>query len=163
MMRCEPCSSAPTACIDRATLTGAAGRDRTPSAVARWRSARWHRRAGDVPQCRERLRRAAGEGARLPRPGHHCRPRRSHRRRRVDHRHRGVGQRPHPRPAVQGALPEDLGADHGGGDRALSRLRHDPRHRPGLCEEAGAGLRRAGVRHYRRGAAAPARARPHSN
>ena len=45
---------------------------------------------------------------------------------------RHLGQRPHPRPAVQGRLPQGRPADHAGGHREVSRLRHDQGHRPGL-------------------------------
>ena len=40
-------------------------------------------------------------------------------------------------------VSQDHAAHHGGGHREVSRLRHDPRHRPGLCQEDGEGLRRA--------------------
>ena len=44
-----------------------------------------------------------------------------------------------------------------GGDREISRLRNDPRHRADLCEEAGAGLRLSRVRRHPAGARSPAR------
>src|SRR5262249_416384 len=40
-------------------------------------------------------------------------------------------------------------ADHSRGYREISRLRHDPRHRAGVCEEARARVRRERIRHYR--------------
>ena len=46
-------------------------------------------------------------------------------------------------------VPEGDRADHARGHREVPRLRHDPRHRPGLRQEAGRGLRRGGVRHDR--------------
>src|SRR6201995_3643046 len=39
------------------------------------------------------------------------------------------------------SFPQGHRADDGRGYREISRLRHDPRHRPGLCEEARAPLR----------------------
>ena len=56
------------------------------------------------------------------------------------------------RPAVPGLVPEGDPADDAGGHREVPRLRHDPRHRPGLCQAAGAGLRRGRVRRHRAGA-----------
>src|SRR3712207_7065671 len=49
---------------------------------------------------------------------------------------RDLGQRPHARAPVQGRLPEGDRADHAGGHREVPRLRHDPRHRTGLRQEA---------------------------
>ena len=85
----------------------------------------------------------------------------SDQRRRV---HPGLGhldQRPHARAAIQGRLPQDRTADHAGGHRALSRLRHDQGHRPGLCQEAGAGVRCGRVRRHRAGARTPPGGRRH--
>ena len=64
-------------------------------------------------------------------------------------RHRQLGQRPHPRPAVQGPVPQDLCARVGRGYREVPRFGHDPRDWPGLCQEAPARLRRQGVRCHR--------------
>ncbi len=47
------------------------------------------------------------------------------------------------RAAVPGFVPEGEPADDAGGYRELPRLRHDPRHRPGLCQANAAELRRA--------------------
>ena len=104
-------------------------------------SARWPRRAGDLPQRRERLLRPQGEGARTPRSCDRGRPRRHHLGRRVDHRVRRMDQRSRPRSAVQGALSQDLGAKFDRWDREIPGLRDDPRHRAGLCQEDGQGLR----------------------
>ena len=60
---------------------------------------------------------------------------------RVDYRAGGVGQRPHARATIPGAVPENLGTDVDQGDREIPRLRNDPGHRAGLREEARAGLR----------------------
>ena len=61
-------------------------------------------------------------------------------------------------PAV---VPEGDGADHAGGHREVPRLRHDPRHRTRLRQEAGARLRRGGVRPDRAAAGPPARGHRH--
>ena len=79
----------------------------------------------------------------------------------MDHRIGGVGQRPHPRPAVQGALHPHLRAVLGRGHREVSRLRDDPGHRPGLRPQAGPGVRREGLRHHRGGAGAASRGNRH--
>ena len=79
----------------------------------------------------------------------------------VDHRLGRVGQRPHPRSAVQGALHAHLRAVLGRGHREVSRLRHDPGHRPGLCPQAGPGVRREGFRRDRGRARTPARGDRH--
>src|ERR1700676_3057347 len=63
----------------------------------------------------------------------------------MDHRVRRMGQRPHPWPTVQSAVSEDFGADIDRRYREVSGLRHDPRHRPGLRQEAGSGLRGEGI------------------
>ena len=84
-----------------------------------------------------------------------------HLRRRMDHRIGRMGQRPHPWPAVQGALHAHLGADLHRRHREIPRLRHDPRHRAGLCQEAGQGVRREGVRHHRGRARSAARGDRH--
>ncbi len=117
--------------------------------------------ARDLPQRRERLLRAAGQGARAARPGGGGRPRRGHQRRRVHQRHRLVDQRPRARPAVQGGHRRHHPADHAGGDREVSGLGHDPRHRPGLRQGPGGGVRRGGVRPDRAGAGAAARGDRH--
>src|SRR5438270_9104079 len=52
-----------------------------------------------------------------------------------------MGQRPNPWPAVQVALHAHLGADIHRGHREISRFRDDPRHRPGLRQEDGQGVR----------------------
>src|SRR3954452_3893692 len=57
-----------------------------------------------------------------------------------------MGQRPPPWPAVQGPVSAQLGSDLDRGHREVSRLRHDPRHRPGLRQEARPIVRvRAGI------------------
>jgi hypothetical protein len=83
---------------------------------------------------------------RPPRLDHRHRSRCANRRGRVGHRVRRMGQRPHSRPAVQVALHAHLGADVHRWHREVSRFRHDPRHRPGLCQEDGQGVRRESVR-----------------
>ena len=60
-----------------------------------------------------------------------------------------MDQRSHARSAIQGAVSQDLGAEFDRRDREISRLRHDPGHRAGLCQEDGQGLRREGLRHHR--------------
>src|SRR6476646_3572335 len=52
-----------------------------------------------------------------------------------------MDQRSRPRSAVQGAVSQDLGAEFNRRDREISRLRDDPGHRAGLCQEDGQGLR----------------------
>ena len=79
----------------------------------------------------------------------------------MDHRLGRVGQRPHPRPAVQGALHPHSGTVLGRGHREVSRLRHDPGHRPGLCPQAGPGVRREGLRRDRGRAGTAARGDRH--
>ena len=64
-------------------------------------SARRPSRAGHLPQRRERLLRAQGEGARPSRSGDRRGPCRHHLRRRVDHRFVRMDQRSSPRPATQ--------------------------------------------------------------
>ena len=134
-----------------------------PAAIksARPRGARRHRRAGDLPQCRDRLLRAACQGARAPRPRHRRRPCGDDLGGRVDHGVWRLGQRPHPWSAVQGAVHAHLGTQFRRGHREVSRLGHDPRDRPGLCQEDGQGLRREGVRHHRGRAGSAARGRRH--
>ena len=112
-------------------------------------SPRRHRRAGHLPQRRDRFLRAAGQGARASRPRHRRRPRGHDLRRRMDHGLGRLGQRSHPWPAVQGALHAHLGAEFRRGHREVSLLRHDPRYWPGLRQEDGQGIRREGVRHHR--------------
>src|SRR5208282_6310726 len=68
------------------------------------RSSRRPRRAGHIPQRRERLLRAPREGARTPRSGDRRRPRCHHLRRRVDHGIRRMDQRSRPRSTIQGAV-----------------------------------------------------------
>jgi hypothetical protein len=73
------------------------------------RGARRHRRAGDIPQRRDRFLRSACEGARAPRSRHDCRSCRHDLRRRMDHGLWWLGQRRHavsnskcaPLPALQ--------------------------------------------------------------
>ena len=60
-----------------------------------------------------------------------------------------MDQRSRPRPAVQGAVSQDLGAEFDRRDREISRLRDDPRHRAGLRQEDGQGLRGEGLRRHR--------------
>ena len=79
----------------------------------------------------------------------------------MDHCLRGVGQRPHPWPAVQGAFHPHGGTVVGRGHREVSRLRHDPGHRPGLRPQAGAGVWREGVRCHRGRAGTAARGGRH--
>ena len=74
---------------------------------------------------------------------------------------RRVGERPHPRPAVSSPLSGDFAAELDRRRREVSRLRNDPGHRPGVREEAGARLRREGVRCHREQTRAPARGRRH--
>jgi hypothetical protein len=88
------------------------------------------------PERRERLLRHSGQGAEPPRPRH--RSGRHNICRRVDHSMRGLGQRPHPWPAVSGPVSQNLGAHVGRGHREVPCLRHDPRHRPDLRQEAAA-------------------------
>ena len=106
-------------------------------------------RAGDLPQPRDRLLRAAGQGPRAARPGHRDRCRRHDQPRRVRPGLGHLGQRPPAWAAVQGCLPESGPADHARGYPALSRLRHDQGHRPGLRQQAGRGVRRGRVRRHR--------------
>jgi hypothetical protein len=113
------------------------------------RSPRRPRRAGHLPQPGERLLRSAAEGARPSRPGHDGRARGDDLGRRVGDRLGRMDQRPHPRPAVPGAVPEDLGALVDRGHREVPRLRHDPRHRPGLCQAHGQAVRQGRLRHHR--------------
>src|SRR5277367_2623855 len=51
--------------------------------------------------------------------------------------------------AIQGAVSQDLGAKFDRRDREIPRLRHDPGHRAGLCQEDGQGLLGEGLRHHR--------------
>ncbi len=118
-------------------------------------------RARDVPQRGDRVLRAPREGARAARPGHGRRPRRLDQRGRVGERVRRLGPGPAARLAVQGRHPRHHAAHHGGGHRALPRLRPDPRRRPGLCQEAGRRLRHRRARPDRAGAGPPARGRGH--
>ena len=118
-------------------------------------------RARHLPQPRERLLRPEDEGAGASRPGDGGRPCRHGGTGGVDHRLGRVGQRPHPRSAVQGALHAHLRAVLGRGHREVSRLRHDPGHRPGLRPQAGPGVRREGVRCHRGRAGTPARGDRH--
>ena len=118
-------------------------------------------RARHLPQPRERLLRAPDQGAGTSRPGHCGGSCRDGGARGMDHRLRGVGQRPHPRPAVQGALHAHLRTVLGRGHREVSRLRHDPGHRPGLCPQAGPDVRREGFRRDRGRAGAAARGDRH--
>ena len=78
-------------------------------------------RARHLPQPRQRLLRAAGQGPRPARPGHRGRARGQHQRRRVHQRRRRLGQRPRARPAVQGGQRHRHPADHAGGHREVSR------------------------------------------
>ena len=48
-----------------------------------------------------------------------------------------MDQRPHPRAAVPGAIPEDVCPFVDRGYREIPRLRDDPRHRPGLRQAHG--------------------------
>ena len=96
-----------------------------------------------------RFLRIACEGARAPRSRHHCRPRRHDLRRRMDHGLGRLGQRPHPWPAVQGAVYAHLGTQFRRGHREVSRLGHDPRNWSGLRQEDGQGFRGEGLRHHR--------------
>ena len=112
------------------------------------RGARRHRRAGDIPQRRDRFLRAACEGARAPRSRHHCRPRRHDLRRRMDHGLGRLGQRSHPWPTVQGAVYAHLGTQFRRGHREVSLLRHDPRYWPELRQQDGQGIRGEGVRYH---------------
>ena len=75
----------------------------------------------------------------------------------MDHRLGRVGQRPLPRPAVPGALHPDSGTVLGRGHREVSGLRDDPGDRPGLCPQAGPGVRREGLRRDRGRAGTAAR------
>ena len=79
----------------------------------------------------------------------------------MDHGIGGVGQRPHPRPAVQVALHSQLGAVVGRGHREVSGLWHDPGHRAGLRTKADPGVRREGLRCHRGRARAAARGDRH--
>ena len=106
-------------------------------------------RARHLPQSRERILRPEDEGAGASRPGDGGRPRRHGGTGGVDHRIGRVGQRPHPRSAVQGALHAHLRAVLGRGHREVSRLGDDPGHRPGLRPQAGPGVRREGLRRHR--------------
>lgn len=117
--------------------------------------------ARHLPQPRERLLRAAGQGARPQGPRHPGRARRLRLPRRI---HPGVGPlgtAPRARPAVPRRLPARRPADHPGGHREVPRLRPDQGHRPGLRQEAGPHLRRTGLRHHRNPAAAPDRGARH--
>jgi hypothetical protein len=49
---------------------------------------------------------------------------------------RELDQRPHAWCPVQSLIPQENGADDNRGDREISRLRDDPRHRAGLCQKA---------------------------
>ena len=79
----------------------------------------------------------------------------------MDHRLGRMGQRPHPRAAVQGAIHPHGRAVFGRGHREVSRLRHDPGDRPGLRQQACAGVRREGLRCHRGGARTAARGDRH--
>jgi hypothetical protein len=57
---------------------------------------------------------------------------------RVDHGLRRMGQRPHPRPAVQSALSAHIGPDFGRRHREVPLVWHDPGRWPGLRKKAGA-------------------------
>ena len=118
-------------------------------------------RARHLPECRERLLRHPGQGAEPPRPGHRGRACRHNIGRRVDHRIRGLGKRPHPWPAVQGPVPQDLRAHVGRRHREIPCVGHDPGHRAGLRQEAPARVRREGVRRHRDAARSPAGSRWH--
>src|SRR5262249_8822853 len=72
-------------------------------------------------------------------------PCRNHFRRRVDHGLRRMGQRSHPRPAVQGAVPAHITADFGRRYRKIPLVRHDPGRGTGLRQEARSRLWREGV------------------
>ncbi len=119
-----------------------------------------------LPQCRERLLCAAGQGARPQGAGHPGRTRRLRLCRRICPGLRPLGAAPRARPPVPRRLFARHAADHAGGHREVSGLRPDQRHRPGLRQEAGEDLRRAGVRRHRNRAAAPdrgARDRPEAH
>jgi hypothetical protein len=94
-----------------------------------------------VPQLRERLLRAAGQSSGPARSNHRHWPCRDDFGRRVRPGERGLGQRPYARRPIQSLVPQGNGADDGRGYREISRLRHDPGHRPDICEEARARLR----------------------
>ncbi len=117
--------------------------------------------ARDLPQRRERLLRAAGQGARAAGPGGRGRARGCDQRGRVHQRDGDVDHRPRARPAVQGAPGHDDAADHAGGHREVLGVRHDPRHRPHLRLRPGARVRRGCVRPDRAGAGAAARGGGH--
>ena len=70
-----------------------------------------------------------------------------------------MGQRPHPRPAVQSALSAHIGPDLGRRHREVPLVRHDPGRWPGLRKEARAGLWREGIRRHRGNAGPAARGR----
>jgi hypothetical protein len=67
----------------------------------------------------------------------------------VDYGRWRLDERPHPRPAVQGQVPQDLRPYLCRRHREVPCLGHDPGHRPGLCQEAAARLRGQGVRRHR--------------
>ena len=67
----------------------------------------------------------------------------------VAHRDRSTGEPPDPRTAVQGALAAKLRLVIDRGHREVPALGHDPRHRPGLRAQAGAGLQREDARRHR--------------
>ena len=118
-------------------------------------------RAGDLPQSRQRLLRAAGQGSRAPRPRDRARPCRLDLGRRV---RPGVGQVGSPSrawPAVQGGLPEVGSAVIARGHGEVPGLGADQGHRPGLREEAGQGVRRGRVRRHRAAGRAADRGRRH--
>src|SRR5262245_27541025 len=60
-----------------------------------------------------------------------------------------MGQRPHPRPAVQGAVPAHIAANFGRRHRKIPLVRHDPGRGTGLRQKTRSRLWREGVRSYR--------------
>src|SRR5579864_1942307 len=79
----------------------------------------------------------------------------------MDHRDWGLGQRPHTRTAVQGALPAHLRPYLKRRHRKISFLGNDPWHRPGLREKARARFRRQSLRRDRSRAGSPSTSRGH--
>ena len=67
----------------------------------------------------------------------------------MDHGFRRLGQRPHPRPAIQGKVSAHIAADFGRRHREISLIRHDSGRGTSLRQKARARLQRQSLRYHR--------------